>query len=161
MSNFQAKLSNSDDETWKEREAAVLALGAVAEGCLIGLYPHLNEVILLSPDLINVLKKILRLVGWCFYSIDFLHVFGNVLIITSFVRSWFLCTIFVWEAHTHIYSFSFFFLDIVVYLVIFLLRSHISSLDTLINLCWQNGVLFNFFPSILCEYFMYTFGAAL
>lgn len=56
-------MSNSDDETWKEREAAVLALGAVAEGCLIGLYPHLNEVILLSPDLINVLKKILRLVG--------------------------------------------------------------------------------------------------
>lgn len=40
----QAKLSTSDDETWKEREAAVLALGAVAEGCIEGLYPHLAEV---------------------------------------------------------------------------------------------------------------------
>ncbi|KAL6211175.1 hypothetical protein ACLB2K_016402 [Fragaria x ananassa] len=44
MAFVQTKLSNSDDETWKEREAAVLALGAVAEGCIIGLYPHLNEI---------------------------------------------------------------------------------------------------------------------
>lgn len=41
----QAKLSTSDDGTWKEREAAVLALGAIAEGCIRGLYPHLAEVI--------------------------------------------------------------------------------------------------------------------
>lgn len=41
---FQAKLSSTGDEAWKEREAAVLALGAVAEGCINGLYPLLSEV---------------------------------------------------------------------------------------------------------------------
>lgn len=40
---LQAKLSTSGDEAWKEREAAVLALGAIAEGCINGLYPHLSE----------------------------------------------------------------------------------------------------------------------
>lgn len=43
---MQSKLSTINDETWKEREAAVLALGAVAEGCITGLYPHLSEVTL-------------------------------------------------------------------------------------------------------------------
>ena len=42
----QAKLSASGDESWKDREAAVLALGAVAEGCIDGLYPHLSQVII-------------------------------------------------------------------------------------------------------------------
>lgn len=42
---MQTKLATNDDNTWKEREAAVLALGAVAEGCINGLYPHLPEVI--------------------------------------------------------------------------------------------------------------------
>ena len=41
---LQTNLSNSGDEAWKEREAAVLALGAIAEGCINGLYPHLPEV---------------------------------------------------------------------------------------------------------------------
>lgn len=41
----QSKLATSDDASWKEREAAVLALGAIAEGCINGLYPHLSEVI--------------------------------------------------------------------------------------------------------------------
>ncbi|KAM1243604.1 hypothetical protein ACFX11_035368 [Malus domestica] len=45
MPFVQAKLATSDDETWKGREAAVLALGAIAEGCISGLYPHLNEII--------------------------------------------------------------------------------------------------------------------
>ncbi|KAL7150279.1 hypothetical protein ABFS83_05G100900 [Erythranthe nasuta] len=45
MPIVQAKLSNADDEGWKEREAAVLALGAIGEGCIIGLYPHLSEII--------------------------------------------------------------------------------------------------------------------
>ncbi|KAL5787373.1 hypothetical protein ACOSP7_004322 [Xanthoceras sorbifolium] len=39
----QAKLSASGDEAWKDNEAAVLALGAIAESCLNGLYPHLSE----------------------------------------------------------------------------------------------------------------------
>ncbi|GLT86057.1 hypothetical protein SLE2022_042200 [Rubroshorea leprosula] len=42
---IQAKLSSSDDDAWKDREAAVLALGAVAEGCINGLYPHLSEIV--------------------------------------------------------------------------------------------------------------------
>ncbi|PQQ14460.1 transportin-1 isoform X2 [Prunus yedoensis var. nudiflora] len=41
----QTKLATSEDETWKEREAAVLALGAIAEGCITGLYPHLTEIV--------------------------------------------------------------------------------------------------------------------
>ena len=41
---MQAKLSAGGDDAWKEREAAVLALGAIGEGCINGLYPHLLEV---------------------------------------------------------------------------------------------------------------------
>lgn len=44
---IQAKLSSSGDANWKDREAAVLALGAIAEGCIRGLYPHLTEVLFL------------------------------------------------------------------------------------------------------------------
>lgn len=43
--SLQAKLSATGDEAWKDREAAVLALGAIGEGCINGLYPHLSEVI--------------------------------------------------------------------------------------------------------------------
>lgn len=42
---MQAKLSAAGDDAWKEREAAVLALGAIGEGCINGLYPHLVEVL--------------------------------------------------------------------------------------------------------------------
>ncbi|KAL8139924.1 hypothetical protein V2J09_005945 [Rumex salicifolius] len=45
MPLIQARLSATDDLAWKEREAAVLAIGAIAEGCLDGLYPHLSEVV--------------------------------------------------------------------------------------------------------------------
>ncbi|CAM8901663.1 unnamed protein product [Rhodiola kirilowii] len=45
MPVVQAKLSSNDDATWKEREAAVLAIGAIAEGCVNGLYPHLPEIV--------------------------------------------------------------------------------------------------------------------
>ncbi|KAJ0241878.1 Transportin-1 [Hirschfeldia incana] len=45
MPLIQAKISTSGDETWKEREAAVLTLGAIAEGCFNGLYPHLSEIV--------------------------------------------------------------------------------------------------------------------
>ncbi|KAJ4715946.1 transportin 1 [Melia azedarach] len=45
MPIIQAKLSTSGDEAWKDREAAVLALGAVAEGCINGLYPHLSKIV--------------------------------------------------------------------------------------------------------------------
>ncbi|KOM32028.1 hypothetical protein LR48_Vigan01g158400 [Vigna angularis] len=39
----QAKLSAGGDDAWKEREDVVLALGAIGEGCINGLYPHLLE----------------------------------------------------------------------------------------------------------------------
>ncbi|XP_055815499.1 transportin-1 isoform X2 [Solanum dulcamara] len=45
MPVVQAKLSSTNDEAWKEREAAVLVLGAIAEGCINGLFPHLSEII--------------------------------------------------------------------------------------------------------------------
>ncbi|XP_010526881.1 PREDICTED: transportin-1-like [Tarenaya hassleriana] len=45
MPLIQAKLSTAGDESWKEREAAVLSLGAIAEGCINGLYPHLSEIV--------------------------------------------------------------------------------------------------------------------
>jgi hypothetical protein len=41
---LQVRLSTTADAAWKEREAAVLALGAVAEGCISGLLPHLSRV---------------------------------------------------------------------------------------------------------------------
>ncbi|GFS34668.1 transportin 1 [Actinidia rufa] len=45
MPIVQAKLSSTDDAAWKAREAAVLALGAISEGCINGLYPHLSEIV--------------------------------------------------------------------------------------------------------------------
>lgn len=53
----QTKLSNTSDEAWKEREAAVLALGAIAEGCLNGLFPHLSEVILSLASILDLEKE--------------------------------------------------------------------------------------------------------
>eukprot|EP00252_Welwitschia_mirabilis_P011248 TRINITY_DN2531_c0_g1_i2.p1 TRINITY_DN2531_c0_g1~~TRINITY_DN2531_c0_g1_i2.p1 ORF type:complete len:886 (-),score=195.35 TRINITY_DN2531_c0_g1_i2:941-3598(-) len=44
MPLIQGKLS-SVGLSWKEREAAVLALGAIAEGCINGLFPHLQEMV--------------------------------------------------------------------------------------------------------------------
>lgn len=38
------RLSSTEDSVWEEREAAILALGAVAEGCITGLLPHLAQV---------------------------------------------------------------------------------------------------------------------
>ncbi|PIN07339.1 Nuclear transport receptor Karyopherin-beta2/Transportin (importin beta superfamily) [Handroanthus impetiginosus] len=45
MPIVQTKLAAIGDEAWKDREAAVLALGAIGEGCINGLYPHLSEII--------------------------------------------------------------------------------------------------------------------
>ncbi|KAK9132591.1 hypothetical protein Scep_012119 [Stephania cephalantha] len=45
MPLVQAKMATTDDASWKDREAAVLALGAIAEGCINGLYPHLPEIV--------------------------------------------------------------------------------------------------------------------
>ncbi|KAL4199668.1 hypothetical protein AMTRI_Chr03g52360 [Amborella trichopoda] len=53
MPLVQTKLATTDDSSWKEREAAVLALGAVAEGCINGLYPHLPEIVSFLIPLID------------------------------------------------------------------------------------------------------------
>ncbi|KAG4918631.1 hypothetical protein JHK85_056912 [Glycine max] len=45
MPIVEAKLSAGGDDAWKDREAAVLALGAIGEGCINGLYPHLLEIV--------------------------------------------------------------------------------------------------------------------
>lgn len=45
MPLLQTKLESKGDSLWKEREAAVLALGAVAEGCINGLLPHLTQIV--------------------------------------------------------------------------------------------------------------------
>ncbi|KAK7280593.1 hypothetical protein RJT34_25658 [Clitoria ternatea] len=45
MPIVEAKLATSGDDAWKEREAAVLALGAIGEGCINGLYPHLLQIV--------------------------------------------------------------------------------------------------------------------
>ncbi|KAG6604952.1 Transportin-1, partial [Cucurbita argyrosperma subsp. sororia] len=45
MPIVEVNLSAKGDEAWKEREAAVLALGAIAEGCINGLYPHLPQIV--------------------------------------------------------------------------------------------------------------------
>lgn len=38
------RLDLIEDTRWKEKEAAILALGAVAEGCISGLLPRLEQV---------------------------------------------------------------------------------------------------------------------
>ncbi|KAL6579994.1 hypothetical protein OROMI_008018 [Orobanche minor] len=53
MPYVQSKLSTSGDETWKEREAAVLALGTIADGCISGLYPHLSQIVAFLIPLVD------------------------------------------------------------------------------------------------------------
>ncbi|KAJ6821666.1 putative transportin-1 [Iris pallida] len=45
MPSIQHNLATTGDSNWKDREAAVLAIGAIAEGCIGGLYPHLPEIV--------------------------------------------------------------------------------------------------------------------
>lgn len=47
---LQLKLFDSD---WRVRESGILALGAIAEGCIDGLEPHLPQLV---PLLVNALK---------------------------------------------------------------------------------------------------------
>ncbi|CAN6438973.1 unnamed protein product [Victoria cruziana] len=65
MPLVQAKLSTAEDAAWKEREAAVLALGAIAEGCYSGLYPHLPEIVaFLTPLLDDKFPLIRSITCW-------------------------------------------------------------------------------------------------
>ncbi|XP_073106539.1 transportin-1 isoform X2 [Elaeis guineensis] len=59
MPLIQQKLSTTNDSAWKEREAAVLAIGAIAEGCINGLYPHLPEAVCILLQIIAFLIPLL------------------------------------------------------------------------------------------------------
>ncbi|XP_068659068.1 transportin-1-like [Aristolochia californica] len=45
MPLLESQLTKTGDDAWKEREAAVLAFGAIGEGCINGLYPSLHEIV--------------------------------------------------------------------------------------------------------------------
>ncbi|KAJ7531194.1 hypothetical protein O6H91_14G035800 [Diphasiastrum complanatum] len=60
MPLVQAKLSSSSEETWKEREAAVLALGAIAEGCIQGLLPHMSQIIAFLVPMLEEKRSLVR-----------------------------------------------------------------------------------------------------
>ncbi|XP_078433901.1 transportin 1 [Wolffia australiana] len=53
MPLVEKNLATSGDHAWKDREAAVLALGAVAEGCIKGLYPHLPGIVAFLVPLLD------------------------------------------------------------------------------------------------------------
>jgi transportin-1 len=60
MPLVQAKLSQNTDTAWKAREAAVLALGAVAEGCINGLLPHLSQIVAFLVPLLEDKRPLVR-----------------------------------------------------------------------------------------------------
>ncbi|KAK0590559.1 hypothetical protein LWI29_028839 [Acer saccharum] len=60
----EVKLSASGGEAWKDREAAVLALGAIAEGCISVLYPHLCEEIDLQNNNQLLRTKVVMIISF-------------------------------------------------------------------------------------------------
>ncbi|CAK9221083.1 unnamed protein product [Sphagnum troendelagicum] len=60
MPLVQVRLSTTADSAWKEREAAVLALGAVAEGCISGLLPHLSRIVAFLVPLLEDKRPLVR-----------------------------------------------------------------------------------------------------
>ncbi|XP_017247330.2 transportin-1 [Daucus carota subsp. sativus] len=60
LMHVEAKLSTSDDETWKEREAAVLALDAIAESWLNDPYPHLSQIVAFLTPLLDDKFSLIR-----------------------------------------------------------------------------------------------------
>jgi transportin-1 len=60
MPLVQARLSATTDSAWKEQEAAVLALGAVAEGCISGLLPHLSQIVAFFVPLLEDKRPLVR-----------------------------------------------------------------------------------------------------
>ncbi|XP_020886229.1 transportin-1, partial [Arabidopsis lyrata subsp. lyrata] len=71
MPLIKAKLSRYDDETWKEREVAVYALGAIAEGCNKIFYPHfaLLQIVTILRRLLNdQFPLVRRITCWTLYQ---------------------------------------------------------------------------------------------
>ena len=51
---------------WRYTESAILALGAVAEGCAMGLFPHLNEIVRFILPQVNHPHPLVRSIScWC------------------------------------------------------------------------------------------------
>jgi hypothetical protein len=48
----RAKLSNFDI-SWEEKGAVVWSLGVIVEGCINGLFPHLQEIVAFRVPLLN------------------------------------------------------------------------------------------------------------
>jgi hypothetical protein len=42
------RLPHSQDDNWRARESAVLALGAISDGCHRGLSPYIGDLVLTS-----------------------------------------------------------------------------------------------------------------
>lgn len=59
------RLSTTEDSEWVQKEAAILALGAVAEGCISGLLPHLAQVLVFL--LVDQIFGVCVLLFWTFY----------------------------------------------------------------------------------------------
>lgn len=65
MPLVQARLGSTSEDKWKEREAGVLAMGAIAEGCITGLLPHLSQVGCLQVFCLSRLDgRIRKLQAW-------------------------------------------------------------------------------------------------
>ena len=66
LDNLQQNLARIDDDSWKEREAAVLTIGAIAEGCITGIYPHLPQVILITHQrcILSAIEQNSSLLGY-------------------------------------------------------------------------------------------------
>jgi transportin-1 len=57
MPIIQQRLQDAD---WRARESAVLALGAISEGCSMGLRPHLDEIVTTIMPLLEDPKPLVR-----------------------------------------------------------------------------------------------------
>ncbi|XP_024377334.1 transportin-1 isoform X1 [Physcomitrium patens] len=60
MPLVQVRLSATKDSAWEEKEAAILALGAVAEGCISGLSPHLAQIVVYLTSFMEDVRPLVR-----------------------------------------------------------------------------------------------------
>lgn len=60
MPIIQQRLQDAD---WRARESAVLALGAISEGCSMGLRPHLDEIVTTIMPLLEDPKPLVRVIS--------------------------------------------------------------------------------------------------
>lgn len=52
----------AQEEDWRARESAILALGAIAEGCVMGLIPYLPQLISMLLPRLEDPRPLVRLV---------------------------------------------------------------------------------------------------